>query len=227
MAAKHPRRFALAPKLPAAAQRAVIRSLLKAGLLAEVPAPNDKPQFTWRHGDNGDSVALRITAAGLSAIGVEKPIDHTGTTGAGMPEGVAGPVGPEPRPVVRRNLRRAAQAILDAWDRTPVAAGPQLTAAVDQLRIGLSARPAPRSKGLQVPRSGTKQATVIALLRRQEGASGPQITEATGWAPHTVRGFLAGLQKNDVPVMVLERVRQVGPNQAGAKGSYTVYAIRD
>jgi uncharacterized protein DUF3489 len=58
-------------------------------------------------------------------------------------------------------------------------------------------------------------------------ASGPQIAEAMGWAPHTVRGFLAGLAKKGIIVEVLERVRQVGPNKTGAKGSYTVYRVGD
>ena len=66
---------------------------------------------------------------------------------------------------------------------------------------------------------------MLALLRRPEGASGPQIADATGWAPHTVRGFLAGLQRQGSKVTVLERVRQVGPGQAGARGSYTVYRL--
>ena len=46
-----------------------------------------------------------------------------------------------------------------------------------------------------------------------------------GWAPHTVRGFLAGLPKKGIAVSVLERVRQIGPKKAGAKGSYTVYHV--
>ena len=46
-----------------------------------------------------------------------------------------------------------------------------------------------------------------------------------GWAPHTVRGFLAGLAKKGIPVEVLERVRQIGPNKQGAKGSYTIYRL--
>jgi ABC-type uncharacterized transport system permease subunit len=48
------------------------------------------------------------------------------------------------------------------------------------------------------------------MLRRREGASGPQIAEAMGWASHTVRwashtvrGFLAGLAKKDIRVDVL------------------------
>jgi hypothetical protein len=49
--------------------------------------------------------------------------------------------------------------------------------------------------------------------------------DATGWAQHTVRGFLAGLKKKGRSVEVLERVRQIGPGAQGAKGSYSVYRI--
>ena len=65
------------------------------------------------------------------------------------------------------------------------------------------------------------------MLRRREGASGPQIAEATGWAPHTVRGFLAGLARKGIKVDVLDRVRQVGPSKARANGSYTIYCVID
>jgi hypothetical protein len=41
------------------------------------------------------------------------------------------------------------------------------------------------------------------MLRHREGASGPQIAEAMGWASHTVRGFLAGLAKKGIRVDVL------------------------
>jgi hypothetical protein len=42
------------------------------------------------------------------------------------------------------------------------------------------------------PRPGTKQATVIAMLKRPEGATIAQICAATQWLPHTVRGAMAG-----------------------------------
>jgi Protein of unknown function (DUF3489)/Homeodomain-like domain len=45
------------------------------------------------------------------------------------------------------------------------------------------------------PPRETKRAQVLAMLSRPEGASGPRIAEAMGWAPHTVRGLLAGLAK--------------------------------
>lgn len=41
-------------------------------------------------------------------------------------------------------------------------------------------------------RAGSKQAQVIEMLRRLEGATVPTIMKATGWQPHSVRGFLAG-----------------------------------
>ena len=44
-------------------------------------------------------------------------------------------------------------------------------------------------------RAGTKQAQIIALLQRPEGATIGQIVEATGWQPHTVLGTFAGAFK--------------------------------
>ncbi|MFC7737510.1 DUF3489 domain-containing protein [Roseomonas sp. GCM10028921] len=59
------------------------------------------------------------------------------------------------------------------------------------------------------PREGTKRQAVLTLLRRGEGVTIAQIIEATGWAQHTVRGFLAGLKKKGHTLEVVERVRQV------------------
>jgi hypothetical protein len=76
------------------------------------------------------------------------------------------------------------------------------------------------------PREGTKQEAVLAMLRREEGATRAQICEVTGWQQHTVRGFFAGPKKRQgIEVQALERVRQVGPNKEGARGSYTVYHL--
>ncbi|ART48148.1 DUF3489 domain-containing protein [Acidovorax carolinensis] len=44
-------------------------------------------------------------------------------------------------------------------------------------------------------RENTKQAKIIAMLQRPEGATISQIAEATGWQPHTVRGTFAGAFK--------------------------------
>jgi len=46
-------------------------------------------------------------------------------------------------------------------------------------------------------REGSKKAIVLELLRRAEGATLADIQSATGWQPHSVRGFLSGaLGKN-------------------------------
>ena len=131
--------------------------------------------------------------------------------------------GPTPRGGA---LRDAAAAVLAAWD-APERAG--LDAAVDVLRAALTKpiRAARAPGAARKPREGTKQEAVLALLRRAEGASGPAIAEATGWAPHTVRGFLAGLGKKGLRVEVLDRVRQVGPGKEGSKGSYSIYRIAE
>ena len=45
------------------------------------------------------------------------------------------------------------------------------------------------------PARVTKAATVIALLQREQGATLPELIEATGWLPHTTRAALTGLKK--------------------------------
>jgi hypothetical protein len=44
-------------------------------------------------------------------------------------------------------------------------------------------------------RSGTKQAQIIALLQRPEGATVAEIAADTMWLPHTVRGAISGALK--------------------------------
>lgn len=113
-------------------------------------------------------------------------------------------------------LRPAAEAVVAAWE-----GGSDPAPAIEALKAAL----APTAKAPRGPRAGTKNEAVLTLLRREDGASIAQIIAATGWAPHTVRGYLAGLKKRGISVEVLERVRQVGPNKQGAKGSYSIYRI--
>ncbi len=45
------------------------------------------------------------------------------------------------------------------------------------------------------PRTGTKQARLIEMLRAEDGATIEEIAAALQWRPHTVRGALAGALK--------------------------------
>jgi hypothetical protein len=75
-------------------------------------------------------------------------------------------------------------------------------------------------------RTGTKQAQMIDLLKRPEGATVEQIAAATGWQHHTIRGAISGALKKKLGLNVeATRTREVGPNKTGAKGSSTVYRI--
>src|SRR5690348_7841272 len=71
LAASRDDRLVPPPTLPVAAARSVVRSLISAGLMNEVPAPLDEPGLFWRETENGERLALRATATGLSAIGAD------------------------------------------------------------------------------------------------------------------------------------------------------------
>jgi hypothetical protein len=55
------------------------------------------------------------------------------------------------------------------------------------------------------PRGGSKLALVIELLRRADGATIIDLTQATGWLPHTTRAALTGLRKRGYAV-IRERI---------------------
>ena len=52
-------------------------------------------------------------------------------------------------------------------------------------------------------RDGSKQAQLIAMLRRAKGATVDEIAEALSWQPHTVRGAIAGALKKKLGLDML------------------------
>ena len=59
-------------------------------------------------------------------------------------------------------------------------------------------------------RENSKQATVIQMLQRPEGATITQICSATGWLPHTVRGTFAGAFKKKLGLVLTSEKAQGG-----------------
>lgn len=63
----------------------------------------------------------------------------------------------------------------------------------------------------RTPREGTKQATLITMLRAAHGATIEEIMAATGWQSHTVRGAMAGALKKKLGLEVTsEKVEDRG-----------------
>jgi hypothetical protein len=180
-AAEHPERIALPlpARLKGGAVKIVVGSLVKRGLLEEVDAKVRGGETVWRETGDGHGVTLAITDAGLAAIGVE-------------PE-------PAKKP---KNAPKAAS-------KTPAKA-PQAATGAKKAKAATSAAPlpkaapeAPAATTKRTPREGTKQATMIAMLQRKDGATIAEIVEATGWQQHTVRGAFAGALKKKLGLTIV------------------------
>ena len=135
----------------------------------------------WRNlpQPDGRGVLLYITTAGTEAIGVEpKAVSNSGDKGtnAAGEQAAGGPTDADAAPVEATPKRRG----------RPRKVAP----------TGADVAPAPKT------RDGTKQAHVVAMLRRKQGATIAEIVAATEWAPHTVRGFFAGALKKKLGLEV-------------------------
>jgi hypothetical protein len=148
----------------------VVGALLSRGIIAErvtdsMAKADPALNRIWRNEPDGRGVLLFITPVGLDAIGIEPaepdaPSEYCvneGTNSAGEPAAGA-PTGAEEAPVEPAPKRRG------GGKKTANTGGDMA---------------APRKS-----RDGTKQAQLIAMLRRPEGATIAQIVEATGWQPH-------------------------------------------
>ncbi len=147
-------------KIKGGAIAAVLKSLLKKGLVAERPAARGAE--TWRETGDGGRLTLSVTDAGLLAIGI-------------TPEGGAEGAATTAKPVPKKTGRRATR---------PKAAAKPKTGTSPSVR------------------KGTKQALLIDLLSRKDGATIDQIVTATGWQAHSVRGAISGTLKKKLGLTV-------------------------
>ncbi len=114
-----------------------------------------------------------VASGGYDALGMTRPV-FNGHTGASQV--LADEIGNED----------PTDAEIDASN----AVDPEIEAAVTAIETAARAKTkTPRT------RDNSKQATVIGMLKRPEGATIQQIMAATGWLSHTVRGTFAGTLK--------------------------------
>ncbi len=176
----------------------VLQSLLRRGLIAERPAGSGDE--VWRS-EIGERWTLAITDAGLAAIGVtdkaEDPdvaaprvsvLDHVGGAifGTTAPRGDVASAGP----AVWTPQNVAMSEASPRTDDTPPAPAD-----------GGASNEEPSAILLERP--GTKTALMIALLRRPEGSTVADLSAATGWQPHSVRGAIAGQLKRRLGLVVI------------------------
>ena len=117
-----------------------------------------------------------------------------------------------------RAARLSGKRLLTLWNDLPgvdrLSKVGDRAALVERLWSALDALPDPP------PPRASKQAEVIALLRRPEGATVDEVRAATGWQPHTVRGVFSGALKKKLGLAVIatkeERGRVYRIAEAGA-----------
>ena len=100
----------------------------------------------------------------------------------------------------------ASQVLLDEiGDDDPTEAEIDASNAIDpELEALVAATEAKSRAEAKTPRTreNSKQAQVIAMLKRPEGATIAQVMEATGWQAHTVRGTFAGAFKKKLGLTI-------------------------
>ncbi len=206
-----------APKTPAPMAHQQAKKLQALGLAQSQPCFHDEPWYEC-HEESGERFGYRLTAEGFDVLGIDEserpaycqrdpdaPVnpqeselaaDQPLVSAADLAASIAATEAPT-QSAAKASLRDAAEAFLAAWD----AAGPWRPGPVGRAVEGLRTALAKPARAERTPRGDTKQEQVIAMLKRQEGATNPEIQEATEWAPHTVRGFFAGLKKKGFTIL--------------------------
>jgi Protein of unknown function (DUF3489) len=168
-------------------------------------------------GGDGGPERVVITSEGMAAIGVEADDDEAPAAADTAPRSAEA----DSRAEVTAPASDANGAKKRAKARPAKGKKARMTAPATSEPEAAGERRAKPS-----PRAGTKQALMIDLLKRPEGATVEQVAAATGWQHHTIRGAISGALKKRLGLTVeATRTREVGPNETGAKGSTVVYRI--
>jgi hypothetical protein len=93
--------------------------------------------------------------------------------------------------------------------------GKKTTSAKKAPKGAKAAKPAKKEAG---PREGSKAAKVLELLKRPDGATLKELMKATGWQPHSVRGYLSGTVGKKLGLKVESTKAEDGERSYSIKG---------
>ncbi len=179
----------LPERMKGGAAQKIVASLLGKGLIEEVAAGPNEP--VWREAEDGGRTTLRATIAAFQALGIEPEED----VGAGNEQGGGSPL----------NGGSAVATLSDQQADTPAqpaTGGDGADAGTGEPTAAETASASPAAGQVRKTRPDTKQAKLVAMLQRPEGASLDEIVAATGWQAHTVRGAIAGALKKKLGLTV-------------------------
>ena len=96
----------------------------------------------------------------------------------------------EPQKAAKKaNVAKRARQVAPAKPKSGKKASPA-TKAPKGAKKAKAPRPAKAAK--KGVREGSKTETILDLLKRSGGATSKELMKATGWQPHSVRGFISG-----------------------------------
>lgn len=163
------------------AERLVSR-LAGAGLIEEIEASGTLP--IWRRLDDV-AFTLRMTGAGLKAIGVDGTVDNNG----------------EKKPAGKKSAQSNVSV------KSHRSAKKRSSSNISKLKPSKKPK---KTHETAARRSDTKHDQILNLLRRKQGASLEELQKASGWQAHSVRGFLSGTVKKKLGVKLRSSVTKNG-----------------
>ena len=82
-----------------------------------------------------------------------------------------------------------------------------------------TAKKAPKgAKKAGAAREGSKTATILEMLKRPGGATAKELLKATGWQPHSLRGFISGTLGKKMGLTVVSTKGEDGERSYSVKG---------